>query len=417
MNTFSPYKISHISLHKVFDFSIPDVKEKGEYQVFWWKDIALGQLFIEPNGLHNDKQYYEQIVQSIQPTISFYAKNQKKENAEWPIWLIQKKSEPWEKWMNELFLKWTPGEVPETVPISLIICTKDRAAFLHQCLSMIGKLSCKPAEIIVVDNNSTDDSSKAVVSQFTGVQYLREPRQGLSIARNTGVERANFPIIAFTDDDAIVHPLWLYRVWETFQDPEANAMTGLVFSHKLETEAQMIFEKFWSFNKGFIDKVFGRAFFNSTYKNGTPVWEIGAGVNMAFRKSVFSEVGNFDERLGAGASGCSEDSELWYRMLIKGLDIHYNPRAIMYHEHRSDIAGLKKQIFAYMKGHAVAALIQQEMHQESGYRKRVFQILPKNYIYAVLKGFPGYNFQLKTLGAEIKGLIAGLFFYFKNKSR
>jgi hypothetical protein len=47
-------------------------------------------------------------------------------------------------------------------------------------------------------------------------------------------------------------------------------MTGLVLSLQLETEAQFIFEKYWSFNRGFIDKIFDNDYLNATHKQGTP---------------------------------------------------------------------------------------------------------------------------------------------------
>ena len=58
------------------------------------------------------------------------------------------------------------------------------------------------------------------------------------------------------------------------------------------------------------------------------MWKVGAGANMAFRRNVFDLVGLFDERLGAGAAGCSEDSEIWYRILANQLQIRYEPRAV-----------------------------------------------------------------------------------------
>ena len=136
---------------------------------------------------------------------------------------------------------------------------------------------------------------------------------------------------------------------------------------------------------------------------------------MAFRKSVFEEAGLFDERLGAGASGCSEDSEMWYRILTKGYSIRYNPRAVVYHEHRQSLEALHKQLFSYMKGFAVAVLIQQEQQPQARYKHHLFKVLPKYYLTLARRGFPRYRFRYRTVGTEIKGLISGLFFYLKHR--
>ena len=408
------FLITHISLDKQPGLPKPTANDKGNYLVFWWKDIALGHLFVEPATDFFNKKYKDNFIEAIAPAIEFYNQEQ---SIEWKTWLLEDRFQDWSDWMNTVLSKWTEPMVPAKVPVSVIICTRDRSAFLQQCLTMLFTLSCLPEEIIVVDNNPKDNSTQQVASAFEGVKYIREPRGGLSIARNTGLLHATYPIISFTDDDAIVHPLWLYRLWETFEDPSVAGMTGLVISLTLDSEAQVIFEKDWTFNRGFVDKTFDSDYFKATIKEGTPVWDIGAGVNMAFRKSVFDTVGNFDERLGAGASGCSEDSELWYRMLMKGLTIKYNPRAIMYHEHRSDMKGLRKQIFAYMKGHTAAALLQHEQYPQSGYHRRIFRTFPKNYLKSAIKGFPLYRAKFSTTWVEIRGILSGIAFYQKVKKK
>jgi GT2 family glycosyltransferase len=190
----------------------------------------------------------------------------------------------------------------------------------------------------------------------------------------------------------------------------------LVIASELSTEAQLIFEKHWSFNRGYIDKIYDANYFESTLSKGPEVWEIGAGANMAFRKSVFEKTGCFNELLDAGAAGCSGDSEMWFRVLAEGYTIFYNPRAVVYHEHRRDLEGLKKQIFYYMRGFTTAALLQQKLCPESGYVKRL-RSFPRYYRSLIANGFPGYPFQFQTIWNEIKGVLSGLRFFNKNKHR
>jgi cellulose synthase/poly-beta-1,6-N-acetylglucosamine synthase-like glycosyltransferase len=216
----------------------------------------------------------------------------------------------------------------------------------------------------------------------------------LDIARNTGAYLAKYPIVAYTDDDVCVDKHWSYRVWETFNDHKVEAMTGLVIATELETESQQIFEKHWGFNKGYQDIYFGEDFIKTF---APKVWDIGAGANMAFRKSAIKGVNYFDDRLDVGAAGCSGDSEIWFKILSKGLTIQYNPRAIVYHEHRREIKQLKKQLFGYMRGHTVAALIQHSQNKKAGYKKHIFRNMPAHYLLLLKMGFPRYILRYRTL--------------------
>ncbi|PRY06783.1 GT2 family glycosyltransferase [Pontibacter ummariensis] len=415
MKKHPPYLIHHVYLDKQVTPPELDLTENGLYLVFWWKDIALGHLFLEPGNSLAAHDYNEKLLQAIRPAIEFYAREQQHMRNDWQTWLINKDLDKWAHWMRRVFSANLQKEIPGRVPVSVIICTRNRTPALLRCLQMISSLTCQPAEIIVVDNCPSDASTQEVTTQFPNVSYVREPRLGLDIARNTGIANAGSPIVAFVDDDVVIHPLWVYRVWETFQDPFVTAMTGLIIALELKTEAQYIFEKYWSFNRGYIDKTYDSGYFNSMLPKGPPVWKIGAGANMAFRKDVFREVGYFDELLDAGAAGCNGDSEMWYRILAKGHTIKYNPRAIVYHQHRKDHKGFRKQIFYYMRGFVTAALIQQRQNQQAGYKRFIVKLLPLRFLRFLVRGFPNYPLRYSTLGAEVRGTLSGLIYFLKNR--
>ena len=265
----------------------------------------------------------------------------------------------------------------------------------------------------MVDNAPSDDSTRDLVASRKTVKYCLEPRAGLDKARNTGAYLASCPVIAYADDDVIVHPLWAYGIWRSFTDLRIAAITGLVFASNLDSEAQQIFEKHWGFNRGYIEKVYDGRFFNSC--KAPPVWEIGAGASMAFRKSVLEETGYFDERLDVGAAGCNGDSELWYRILLHGYSILYNPLVVSYHHHRADLADLKRQIFNYVRGHVSASLIQQKQNKNAAYRRYVYWELPKYYLLLLRCGFPSFSFRYSTVFSEIGGLLSGILFYIKHR--
>jgi GT2 family glycosyltransferase len=179
-----------------------------------------------------------------------------------------------------------------------------------------------------------------------------------------------------------------------------------VLAGKLETESQIRFEfDFGGFNGGYRPIIFDSFFFKSTLKKGAPVWRIGAGVNMAFRREVFSRIGVFDERLGAGAAGCSEDSEFWYRMLAAGMTVRYEPRAVVWHTHRAGREAFQNQMHQYMRGHVAALLVQFEKHRHVGNIRRLFITLP--YYYRQRLKQMSHKGDWTLLRAEMRGYASG----------
>jgi len=145
---------------------------------------------------------------------------------------------------------------------------------------------------------------------------------------------------------------------------------------------------------------------------GAPVWEIGAGASMAFRRDALLRVGLFDERLDAGAAGCCGDSEIWYRILASGGTCLYEPAIIAFHTHRRSMGGLRRQLRAYMRGHVVALLIQHERTGHRGNLRRALIAMPKYYAHLVLRGLrTGWADRCKTLRDEVMGCLDGFRFY------
>ena len=312
--------------------------------------------------------------------------------------------------------------------VSVVVCTRNRPEYLELCLASIRELSPSPHEIIVVDNDPASAVTRRVTERYPEVRYVPEPRPGLSVARNTGILNCSGAIVAFTDDDVEVHPGWIDVVRTEFCDSDLMALTGLVLPAELETPAQQAFQGDalgWGWGYRALD--FDRTFFNATKHVGVPVWRLGAGANMAFRREVFDELGLFDERLGAGASGCSEDSELWYRLLAEGHQCRYSPAAVVFHHHRSDWNGLSEQLYSYMRGHVAALFVQFERYRHWGNLYRAFVGLPWYLMKVALHagkrrlGRILYGGSAKPLAQpaapQILGALAGYGYYLRHRSR
>ncbi len=306
-----------------------------------------------------------------------------------------------------------------TISTSVVVCTRGRPDALRRCLAALAALDPTPDEVVVVDNAPSDDASQRVVEAAElPVRYVVEPVPGLSAARNAGLGASTGDLIAFTDDDVEVHPRWVLRLRAAFDAPDVWAVTGLVLPAEAGTKAQVSFEReHGGSGWGYRAQTFDAGFFDRMRRYAVPVWQLGAGANMAFRRTAFAAVGGFDERLGAGASGCSEDSEMWYRILAAGARCRYEPAAVVFHTHRSDGPGLRSQMHAYLRGHVVALLLQHEQHGDRGSLRRAVATLPRYYgRWAVLRAL-GRSGGPLYLGAQLRGWAAGFGYYLRQRRR
>ncbi|NMG06644.1 glycosyltransferase [Brasilonema sp. UFV-L1] len=423
MNSFAPWKVLHIELSEDIPVLRVEPKYQGIYAVFWWCGIPLAHEEISAVNLPmSATQLVNLAVQKITPAVGDRLLNH---GFKAPLaGMSQNPSRDTPPEFQSLIALEQPLQKLQehslqsvSASVSVVVCTRNRPEQLVRCLRSLQKLSPSPQQIIVVDNAPSDDATRQLVAQMPGIQYVLESRPGLSVARNTGIRHSTGDIIAFTDDDVEVHPDWIARLQQSFENPKVMAVTGLVLPGELETESQVAFEKgFGGFNRGYRVLTFDSQFFEEMKSRGVPVWYIGAGANMAFQRQVFERVGYFDERLGAGASGCSEDSEFWYRILAEGWFCRYEPTAVVYHYHRSDLDKLKQQMYQYMRGHVAALLIQFARYNHWGNLHRLFVALPKYYTRRFLSGlFKDLTLFNKMLFVEVLGCFSGVKYYLQNK--
>ena len=298
---------------------------------------------------------------------------------------------------------------PDGERFSVVVCTRGRPVQLVGALEALSALDPGPLEVVVVDNAPVDDEVRRVVDRFPGVRYARETRPGLSAARNAGVRASRGELIAFTDDDARPAPAWLAHLASAFDsDPRVGAVTGLVLPDELASDGARAFEQMGGLGRGFDVRDYDLAFFERHRRRTVPVWEFGAGANMAFRRRVLDLVGDFDERLGAGAAGCSEDSELWYRVVAAGFTCRYEPAAEVVHQHRADLEAVRRQARAYLRGHVAALAVQFARHRQLGELRRTVVSLPRHYGRRLLRSaLPGSPPQ-PVLRAEVAGCLSGV---------
>jgi GT2 family glycosyltransferase len=232
--------------------------------------------------------------------------------------------------------------------VSVIVCTRERPDDLKSCLAALDRQTVSDLEIIVVDNAPVTERTRAVATA-AGVRYVVEPRKGLDAARNAGFHAARAPVIAYTDDDAVPAEDWAEVLLESLESPDVAGVAGIMLPVELETEAQRLFERYLGGEAGRRQRDLRRRF--APPFPVAAAGQVGAGANMAFRRSALEAVGPFDEAFDAGTPTHSGgDTEIFGRLLAAGYHLLYEPRAIVHHRHRRTRAELRRQLFGYGVG-------------------------------------------------------------------
>jgi glycosyltransferase involved in cell wall biosynthesis len=188
-------------------------------------------------------------------------------------------------------------------------------------------------EILVVDNNSTDQT-RGVVNEFCRrypgrFRYVLEPQGGLSYARNTGIREARGHILAFTDDDVVVETSWLENLTQSLHNGNWAGAGGRTLPLLTVPLPRWLA----------LDNRFSMGGTLCAYFNlGDEPCELDRppfGANMAFRRRVFEKYGGFRTDLGASPNreipGCNEDTEFGRRLLTGGEHLRYEPFALVRH--------------------------------------------------------------------------------------
>jgi glucosyl-dolichyl phosphate glucuronosyltransferase len=213
--------------------------------------------------------------------------------------------------------------------ISVIVPTFNRGASLQRLLASLGSSELSDsihAEVIVVDNGSTDNT-EAILIQEKGRQnrfdlrVLKEETKGKSSALNRGIALAQGEVLIVVDDDVVVHHGWMTKHWECHRVSEFGAVQGRVLPGVDPQGRPADQSRLREYNIPIVD-----------YGDQIRAIRGFTGTNVSFKRDVVRQVGLFNPRLGPGALGFSEDTEYSMRMRRAGFKIGYNPAAVVYHE-------------------------------------------------------------------------------------
>jgi glycosyltransferase involved in cell wall biosynthesis len=230
---------------------------------------------------------------------------------------------------------------------SFVICTRNRCAQLEQALHSISRAVSAHADtsnrfdLVLVDNGSTDNTAKVFdnwarqTTLHAKRVFLAQP--GLAASRNAGVAASAGDILIFTDDDCVLTETYCSELCAHLSSNPAPRILGgrvalgrdedLPFTIKLNSV--------------------GSKLGGATHPGGFIL-----GCNMIIPRSVLLEIGNFDERFGAGARYLSgEETDILYRAHQKQIPVEYVPDMTVYHFHgRSSQNEIRRLNYSYHFG-------------------------------------------------------------------
>ena len=212
----------------------------------------------------------------------------------------------------------------EQLDISVIITTYNRCDMLATAIERLLEQESQRVkyELIIVDNNSTDQTRQVVESFIrqghTNLRYVFEPRQGVSHGRNAGIANSNAEIIAFTDDDVYVQKNWIAGIKRTLDEhPEVDFAGGRTLPHwPSEPPTWLTREHWWPL--ALLDPGDKSFYVNTDNPLCLPT------ANISFRREVFRLVGLFSPEFSG-----REDHELLVRLWRAGRQGIYDPELIV----------------------------------------------------------------------------------------
>lgn len=236
--------------------------------------------------------------------------------------------------------------------VSVVVCTYNRGKYLERCLASLKQQSYQNNEIIVV-NGPSNDGTDAVLDKYSDVRVIKQGTlNGLSYARNLGINASEGEIIAFIDDDAVADENWLSSLVLGYTGDTVGGVGGLVYGPQ-KTHVQ--------FDNGTINKCGIPAAIRPEDKQAKRgEFRILMGTNCSFKRSVLCDVGGFDPYF----KYYHDESDLCVRIAQSGYQIVYQRDAFVIHD--------------MVEGH----------NRKSPYDLKWSEIL-KNVIYFTMKNFHG----------------------------
>jgi len=219
--------------------------------------------------------------------------------------------------------------------VSIIVPVYNKLEFTKQMIDSVEMNTDDwPFELIIVDNGSTDGTKEFITNskyKMSG-QYLRnEDNKGFAIANNQGAKIAKGNFLMLINNDVIVTKGWLSAMMNVFNEEKAVGIVGarLVFPGTGLLQHAGLFE----LPNGLPDHLYFKKPMDYPPANIRKAVFGVTGAAILTPKTLYEELGGFDEKYINGF----EDVDYCNRVRQKGMNIYYEPKALIYHyESRSE---------------------------------------------------------------------------------
>lgn len=216
--------------------------------------------------------------------------------------------------------------------VSIIILQYNNPYLIDHCLKSIYKTKYKNYEIIVIDNNSKDNSVQFLKKHHNNIKLIESKTNlGYTGGNNLGLKHANGDYIVFLNNDTTVHPDWLTHLTKETEKHKAVAAQPKV----LKLKNPKYFE-YAGASGGFIDiygypYCRGRVFNtiekdNNQYNNTTEIFW-ACGVCLFIKRKILNKIGSFDPSFFL----YFEEEDLCWRLHLQKQKIIVAPEAMIYH--------------------------------------------------------------------------------------
>ncbi len=235
------------------------------------------------------------------------------------------------------WLRKRPALAPDSRPAgraaSIVIPNWNGRDLLEKYLASVAAAASVDAanEVIVVDNGSTDGSAEFVRAHFPAVRLIAlEENLGFGGGSNTGVREARNGIVVLLNSDMRVEPDFLLPLVDHFADERVFAVScQIFFSDPTKRREETGLTEGWWENGGL--RVTHHI--DDELRGPYPCF-YGGGGSCAFHRDKFLELGGFDELL---KPFYLEDTAIGYMAWKRGWKVLYEPRSVVFHEHRGTI--------------------------------------------------------------------------------
>lgn len=220
-----------------------------------------------------------------------------------------------------------------TVPVSVVIVTRNRARTVLDCLKSLLQQTVQPAELVVVDNASVDDTQQMIAAfrkkSHWSVKSVIESRLGYPIVYNRGLKEVVSDWVVFIDDDCVALPEWLESYWNAIQKipPQQLQKTAALVGKSLTQSPITI----WSLAVLAVDQYWKNSAI--TQDNQILDFETLDNKNIAYYKPFLIKHGcSFNEAaLREPGNGAAEDADLGMQLQQYGRAF-FVPKAVVFHK-------------------------------------------------------------------------------------